>query len=143
MSLCGDYDPGNVLAKIVRGELPAAVVADTPDTLAIMDLYPQTRGHCLVVPKAASRNLLEMDADALGPLVLEVQRVAKAVVAALQPDGVMVGQFNGAPAGQTIFHTHIHIIPRYEGQSMAGHGHAAKADPAELEKTAAAIRAHL
>ena len=143
MTLHAPYDPENVFAKILRGEMPAAVIADEAHALAIMDAFPQTRGHCLVIPKASSRNLLEVAPKDLGRLFGLVQRVAKAVDSALSPDGITVLNYNGAPAGQTVFHTHIHVVPRYQGSAMAGHGKAHMADMAELQDLAAAIRAAL
>jgi histidine triad (HIT) family protein len=140
MSLEAAYDAGNVFARIVRGELPAVKVYEDETALAFMDLFPQSRGHTLVIPKSTTAtNLLTEDSDALQALIVRVQRVAKAVVAALKPDGVRIAQFNGAAAGQTIFHLHFHIIPAYEGAKMAPHT-GGKADPAELEALAAAIR---
>ena len=102
MSLDGDYDPDNIFAKIVRGDMPAAKVFEDHDVLAFMDVFPQGRGHTLVVHKRAhARNLLEIEPEPLQSLVLGVQRVARAVRAALKPDGVLVMQFNGAASGQT------------------------------------------
>ena len=125
MSLDGDYDPDNIFAKIVRGEIPAAKVYEDADILAFMDVFPQSRGHCLVVSKVSkARNLLEVEPDVLCGLMQDVQRVARAVVAALKPDGVVVTQFNGAPAGQTVFHLHVHIIPRHEGVPLMPHSRA-------------------
>lgn len=140
MSLEGDYDPGNVFARMIRGEVPAATLYEDADIMAFMDLFPQSRGHCLVVSKTSrARNLLEVEPEALCTLMRGVQRVARAVRAALQPDGIVVTQFNGAPAGQTVFHFHVHIIPRWEGAPLAGHGTAKMADAAELAMTAEAI----
>lgn len=142
MSLHGTYDDNNLFAKILRGDVPAVKVFEDDDVLAFMDIFPQTRGHLLVVPKnVKARNFLDLPEEKLAPLMQCVQRLTKAVVKALDPDGVTVTQFNGAPAGQTIFHLHFHIIPRYEGQRLAGHGHQNRADIAELQKIAADIAA--
>src|SRR5476649_1899719 len=103
MSLDGAYDPGNIFARIVRGEMPASRVFEDEDTLAFMDVFPQARGHTLVIHKtAAGRNLMDMPPEPLQALILSVQRVTRAVRAALKPDGILVSQFNGAAAGQTI-----------------------------------------
>lgn len=143
MSLDAEYDPGNIFAKIVRGELPAVKVFEDDFTLAFMDIFPQSRGHLLVIPKSTSApNLLSEDAGTLETLIIRVQRLARAMVQALDPDGVRIAQFNGAPAGQTVFHLHFHIIPVYEGTPIAPHA-AGKSDPAELEEIAARIRAAL
>ena len=143
MSLHGLYDPENVFAKILRGEMLAAVIAEEDHAIAIMDAFPQTRGHCLVIPKAPSRNLLEVAPKDLGRVFGLVQRVAKAVDAALKPDGIVTLNYNGAPAGQTVFHTHIHVIPRYEGEAMAGHGSAKMGNMTEPSTLAELIRAVL
>jgi histidine triad (HIT) family protein len=142
MSLNGAYDDDNLFAKILRGEIPAVKVLDDNAVLAFMDIFPQARGHVLVVPKnIKARNLLELPAEYVAPLMQRVQRLAKAVVKALNPDGVTITQFNGAPAGQTVFHLHVHIIPRYEGVRLAGHGHSNRADLAELTELAKRIAA--
>lgn len=144
MSLNGTYDDANLFAKILRGEIPAVRVLDDEVALAFMDLFPQARGHVLVIPRGVkARNFLDLPAEKVAPLMERVQRVAKAVDKALKPDGIVVTQFNGAPAGQTIFHVHFHIIPRYEGVRLAGHGHTNKADLAELQKLAQDIAAAL
>jgi len=140
MSLDGDYDPGNIFAKIVRGEMPAAEVFEDAHTLAFMDVFPQARGHTLVIHKSApARNLLDIEPGPLQALILTVQRVARAVRAALNPDGVLVSQFNGAPAGQTIYHLHFHIIPRWEGVALGRHGEGGMANMGELAELARAI----
>ncbi len=144
MSLDGSYDPDNVFAKVIRGELPAHKVFEDDEVLAFMDLFPQARGHVLVVSKGSrARNLLEVDPEHLKSLMLGVQRVAKAVRAAVEPDGIVVTQFNGAPAGQTVFHLHVHIIPRYEGEALGRHASGGPADAAELKALAHAIAAKI
>src|SRR3990167_7366473 len=105
MSLDGAYDDGNIFAKIVRGEIPSVTVWEDDQVLAFMDVFPQSRGHVLVISKTSrARNLLDAEAKTLGRLIGAVQKTARAVRAALKPDGLTVTQFNGAPAGQTIFH---------------------------------------
>ena len=144
MSLHGTYDENNLFAKILRGEVPAVKVYEDDTVLAFMDIFPQSRGHVLVVPKGVkARNFLELPEGKVAPLMWHVQRLTKAVDKALKPDGITVTQFNGEPAGQTIFHLHFHIIPRYEGVRLAGHGHGNRADIAELQKIAAEIAAAL
>jgi len=141
MSLDGAYDRDNVFAKILRGELPAFKVYEDEHALALMDLFPQARGHVLVVPKAEARNLLDVDPEALAALMRRVQRVAGAVRTALNPDGISVMQFNGAAGGQTVFHLHFHVIPRFEGEAMKGHGQGGMADKEELADLARRIGA--
>ena len=143
MSLDGDYDEANIFARILRGEIPSATIYEDDKVLAFMDAFPQTRGHALVVHKISqARNLLDVEPQALEELILAVQTVARAIRAALKPDGITVTQFNGAPAGQTIFHLHFHVLPRWEGVPLGGHGHG-QADPAELADLAARIGAEL
>jgi histidine triad (HIT) family protein len=144
MSLDGQYDPDNIFARILRGELPCAKVYEDDDVFAFMDLYPQARGHLLVVSKTSqARNLLDVEPQALERLILGVQRLARAVRAALQPDGLVVTQFNGAPAGQTVFHLHFHLIPRFEAEPLGGHGQGGPADPQELRTLADRIAAEI
>jgi histidine triad (HIT) family protein len=144
MSLDGTYDDGNIFAKILRGEMPSARVFEDEHVYAFMDVFPQARGHTLVIPKhSTARNLLDEAPEVLSPLILGVQRVARAVRAALKPDGLVVTQFNGAPAGQTVYHLHFHIIPRWEGVALRRHGEGGMADPAELKALAAEIAAQI
>ena len=144
MSLDGTYDDGNIFAKILRGEMPAASVYEDEDVLAFMDVFPQSRGHTLVVPKQSSaRNLLEEDPERLAALAKGVQRVARAVREALKPDGITINQFNGSAAGQTVFHLHVHIIPRWENAPLGRHGEGGMADPAELKALAEQIGAKI
>jgi histidine triad (HIT) family protein len=144
MSLDGAYDPDNIFAKVLRGEAPAAKVFEDDGVLAFMDLFPQSRGHTLVISKVSTaRNILDVEPNDLCTLMLGVQRVVKAVRAALNPDGVIVTQFNGAPAGQTVFHLHVHVIPRWENTPMTGHGGARMADTVELAALAKEIAAKI
>ena len=136
------YDHQNVFAKILRGEAPAHRVCEDDRTLAFMDIMPQTRGHTLVIPKSPVANIFEIEPEMLAATILTTRRVARAVRAAFAPRGVMVGQLNGAMAGQTVFHLHFHVIPRYEPGGFRFHGQPV-ADPSELAEHAAAIRAAL
>jgi len=137
------YDPDNIFGKIIRGEIPAHKAYEDADVLVMMDIFPQSKGHALVIPKAASRNLFDADPAALATLIGHVQRVANAVREALRPDGIRVIQFNEAPAGQSVFHLHFHVIPVYEGVAVGRHGESGKADDAELAAQAKAIAAAL
>jgi histidine triad (HIT) family protein len=144
MSLHGTYDDNNLFAKILRGEIPAVKVYEDDIVLAFMDIFPQARGHLLVVPKGVkARNFLELTPEKVGPLMERVHRLTIAAEKALKPDGITVTQFNGEDSGQTIFHLHFHIIPRYAGVRLAGHGHGNRADIAELEQIAKDIAAKL
>ena len=115
------YDSNNIFAKILRGEIPAQKVYEDDATIVFMDVMPQAEGHVLVVPKAASRNMLDADPATLGPLIAVVQKIAIAVQEAFDADGVTVMQFNEAPAGQSVFHLHFHVIPRREGVPLRPH----------------------
>jgi histidine triad (HIT) family protein len=144
MSLDGRYDADNIFAKIIRGEIPCVKVFEDDQVLAFMDVFPQSRGHMLVISKTSrARNLLEAEAKTLGRLIGATQKAAAAVVAALKPDGVVVTQFNGAPAGQTVFHLHFHVIPRYEGEGLGRHGEGGMANVEELKALATKIAAAL
>lgn len=139
MSLHGAYDDGNVFAKILAGQIPAAIIFQDDDVLALMDAFPQTKGHALVIPKRSkARNLLDIEPDALAKVTAATQRVTRAVVAALTPDGVVVKQFNGEAAGQSVFHLHFHVIPVWRNERVGAHA-SKPADPAELRALAARI----
>lgn len=144
MSLHGTYEDDNIFARIIKGDIPCVKLYEDEVALAFMDIFPQCEGHTLVIPKQTrARNFLEMPGDYLGSFMQRVQKVAGAVERAMSPDGIVISQFNGAPAGQTIFHLHFHILPRFEGKSLGTHGSGKQADMAELEKLATKIRAEL
>lgn len=136
------YDGTNIFAKILRGEIPSHKVYEDETALVMMDIFPQSRGHTLIVPKAASRNLLDADPPALSAVMPLVQKVARAVLAATGADGIRLAQFNEAPAGQTVFHLHFHVIPVYDGVELGRHGQG-KAEDADLAALAKAIGAKL
>ena len=144
MSLHGAYDPDNIFARILRGEIPSVKVWEDDDVLAFMDVFPQSEGHVLVVSKTSTaRNLLEIEPEVLAKLTAAVQRTARAVEKALKPEGFSLMQFNGEAGGQTVFHLHFHIIPRWSDRQMKGHGHAPMADTDQLKALAARIAAEL
>jgi len=136
------YDPNNIFAKILRGDIPCVKVYEDAGTLAFMDVMPQAEGHTLVVPKEAAENILDLSADGLAAMMATTQKVARAVKKGLAPDGIVLTQFNGAAAGQTVFHVHFHIIPRHDGERLAPHARA-MVDAATLEPIAAKIRSAL
>ncbi|WP_274629168.1 HIT family protein [Arvimicrobium flavum] len=115
------YDDGNVFAKILRGEMPAYKLYEDGDTLAFMDIMPRGTGHCLVIPKAPSRNILDVTPESLAAVMNTVQRLARAVKKAFSADGVTVQQFNETAGGQIVFHLHVHILPRFEGVALRPH----------------------
>ncbi|MBX3570753.1 MAG: HIT family protein [Mesorhizobium sp.] len=137
------YDPSNVFSKILRGELPAYKLYEDADTFAFMDIMPRGDGHCLVIPKAPSRNILDVSEDSLLAVARTTQKLARAVVKAFAADGVTVQQFNESAGGQVVFHLHVHIIPRFQGVSLKPHtGQMEKPEvlSANAEKIRAALR---
>jgi histidine triad (HIT) family protein len=136
------YDDSNIFARMLRGEIPSVKAFEDDAVLVVMDLFPQSKGHTLVIPKAASRNLLDAEPAALGAVAAYLPRLARAVKAATRADGVRLVQYNEAPAGQTVFHLHFHLIPVYAGVEPGRHG-GGKADDAELRLIATAIAAEL
>lgn len=130
------YDPDNIFAKILRGDIPCHKVYEDDETLAFMDVMPQADGHTLVIPKSPSRNLLDADPATLGHVIMVVQKLARAVKRAFDADGVLVKQFNETAAGQTVFHLHFHVMPRKDGVELRAHSgkmadHGMLADHAE------------
>lgn len=115
------YDSNNIFAKIMRGEIPSHRVYEDDAVVAFMDVMPQGPGHTLVVPKAPSRNLLDADPATLGPLFAIVQKMTLAVKKAFDADGVTVMQFNEPASGQSVYHLHVHVIPRFEGIALKPH----------------------
>ena len=144
MTLNAPYDPDNIFARILRGEIPSVKVWEDDHILAFMDVFPQSEGHVLIVSKTSTaRTLLDIEPEALARLIEATRRTARAVVKALAPEGVQIMQLNGEAGGQTVFHLHFHIIPRWSGRRMKGHGHAPMAEPAALRALADRIAAAL
>lgn len=136
------YDPTNVFAKILRGELPCEKVYEDEHTLALMDIMPRADGHVLVIPKAAARNILDITADDLARLAVSVQKIARAVKAGMGADGLTIQQFNESAGGQVVFHIHVHVLPRWTGVSLRPHTGAME-KPEVLRTHADKIRAAL
>jgi histidine triad (HIT) family protein len=136
------YDDQNVFAKILRGELPAQKVYEDDKTLVIMDIMPRGNGHVLVIPKAPSRNILDIAEDDLNAVMKTVQKMAHAVVRAFDADGTTIQQFSESAGGQVVFHTHVHVIPRFADVPMRPHT-GEMADQAVLAANADKIRAAL
>ena len=144
MTLKAPYDPDNIFAKILRGEIPSVKVWEDDHVLAFMDVFPQSEGHVLLISKTSTaRTLLEIEPDALARLIAATQRTARAVEKALRPDGFQIMQYNGEAGGQTVFHLHFHIVPRWAGRPMKGHGHAPMAEADALRLLADRIAAEL
>ena len=136
------YDVNNIFAQILRGEADAFHVYENHNCLAFLDVMPQSDGHTLVLPKAPAENLFDLEPSIAGALFQSTQMVARAVRAAFKPDGIVVTQFNGSAAGQSVFHIHMHIIPRYANTDLRQHARR-MADTAILENHAERIRAAL
>jgi histidine triad (HIT) family protein len=112
------YDPNNIFAKVLRGEMPAYKVYEDDRALAFLDIMPRAPGHTLVLPKSPARNILDVDPDDLAHVAKVAQKVAKAAVKAFGADGVTIQQFNEPAGGQVVFHLHVHVIPRRDGVAM-------------------------
>jgi histidine triad (HIT) family protein len=135
------YDPQNIFAKILRGEVPAHKVYEDDVALAFMDIMPRTEGHTLVIPKQPARGLLDIDPENLSALIKRVQHVAKAAMTAFHADGLTLQQFNESAGGQVIFHIHFHILPRFESVALRPPG--TMGDPEKLKANAEKVRAAL
>ncbi|NLO78927.1 MAG: HIT family protein [Xanthomonadaceae bacterium] len=135
-------DPDCIFCKIISREVPAAIIHEDDRTIAFMDAFPSSKGHALVVPKDHHPNLLTLPTDLLQAAAALAQRIARAQKQALQPDGIIVSQFNGEAAGQTVFHYHVHVVPRWKGQDSAVHGRKQE-DLQVLQEVASQIAAAL
>jgi histidine triad (HIT) family protein len=129
-------DPDCIFCKIVAGELPATIVDEDERTLSFMDIAPATRGHALIVPREHSRDLLSIDADDLAAVGVAAQRLARRMKDRLGADGVNLLNSCGAVAFQTVFHFHVHVIPRYEGDPVRLPWVPAPGDPREIAAAA-------
>ena len=135
------YDPDNIFAKILRGEIPSSRVYEDDDTLVFMDIMPRVDGHCLVIPKTPCRNILDASPDQLSAVMATVQRISHAVMAAFDATGVTIQQFNEADGGQEVFHLHFHVLPRHAGERMRPPGN--MGDMEAIRKHAEQIRVAL
>ena len=131
------YDPDNIFAKILRGELPCHKVYEDGKSLVFMDIMPRADGHALVVPKAPSRNILDADPQDLAHIIGVAQQVARAAMKAFSADGISISQFSESAGGQVVFHTHIHVLPRHAGVETRPPG--IKADEGLLAEHAAKL----
>jgi histidine triad (HIT) family protein len=112
------YDPNNIFAKILRGELPCYKVYEDDKALAFLDIMPRMPGHTLVLPKGSARNILDVSAEDLAHVMTVAQKVAKGAMKAFSADGITIQQFNEGAGGQVVFHLHVHVIPRKTGVPM-------------------------
>ncbi|MCB1887491.1 MAG: HIT family protein [Rhodocyclaceae bacterium] len=136
------YDDSNVFARILRGELPCIKVFEDDHTLAFLDIMPQSDGHTLVLPKEPAVTLLDLSPEGATACILTTRRVAAAVQRAVGAPGLLISQFNGEAAGQTVPHVHFHIIPRFPGLKLKAHGRE-RGDPDRLDQIAARITGEL
>jgi histidine triad (HIT) family protein len=136
------YDRSNIFARILRGEIPCVKLYEDDKTLAFLDVMPQAEGHTLVVPKEEAENIFDLSPEGAAALIATTQKVAKAVKMALGLSGLMIMQLNGRAAGQSVFHIHMHIIPRERGIDLEFHERN-MVPPESLEPIAAKIRAAL
>src|SRR5438067_10597330 len=136
------YDPNNIFARILRSEIPCVKIYEDEKTLSFMDVMPQAEGHCLVIPKEAAENIFELSAEGTAAMIATTRKVAGAVKKGLNAPGIMLTMLNGAPAGQSVFHAHFHIIPRSAGVEMGLHARGMVAATI-LEPIAAKIRSAL
>jgi histidine triad (HIT) family protein len=112
------YDPNNLFAKILRGELPSHKVYEDDRAFAFLDIMPRSPGHTLVIPKAAARNILDVTADDYAHVARAAHKIAGAAMKAFQADGITVQQFNEPAGGQVVFHLHMHVMPRHNGIAL-------------------------
>lgn len=136
------YDPQNIFAKILRGEIPCLKLFEDEHALSFMDIMPRSPGHCLVIPKVPARNLLDIEPEALAALILRVQRIARAAKTGMGADGITLQQFSESAGGQEVFHLHFHVLPRWDDVRMTPPP-APRADMARLTEQAERIRAAL
>jgi histidine triad (HIT) family protein len=133
-------DPDCIFCKIIAGELPGQIVAQDERTVAFMDISPATRGHVLVVPRRHVKDLLEIEAEDLSAVALAAQRLAGRARDRLHADGVNLLNSCGRAAWQTVFHFHVHVIPRYEGDPLRLPWDPAPGSPEEIASAAAELR---
>lgn len=136
------YDPNNIFAKILRGELPSHKVYEDERALAFLDIMPRAAGHTLVLPKAPARNILDVAPDDLAHVMRVAQKIAKTALGVFSADGVTIQQFNEPAGGQVVFHLHVHIIPRKDGVALKPPA-TFKEEPAVLADQAAKLAAAL
>lgn len=136
------YEPNNIFAKILRGELPAHKVYEDDKTFAFLDIMPRAPGHTLVIPKSPARTFLHISPDDLADLIKVTQKIAKAAVTVFSADGLTIQQFNEPAGGQVVFHLHIHVIPRRNGVPLKPPA-SVKEDPAVLSDQALRLAAAL
>jgi histidine triad (HIT) family protein len=136
------YDPNNIFAKILRGELPAHKVFEDDRVFAFLDIMPRAPGHTLVIPKVPARTILDIAPDDLSYLMKATQRIARAAATVFSADGLTIQQFNEPAGGQVVFHLHVHVIPRKIGVALKPPA-SFKEDPSVLSDRALRLAAAL
>jgi histidine triad (HIT) family protein len=122
------YDPDNIFAKILRGELPCHRIWEDEATFVFLDIMPRADGHMLVIPKTPARNVLDATPDQLAACLATVQKMSHAALAAFGAQGITLQQFNEPAGGQEVYHLHFHILPRHEHVSLRPPGQMADQD---------------
>src|SRR3954469_17382499 len=136
------YDPNNIFAKILRGELPCHKIYEDDRALAFLDIMPRAPGHALVLPKAPARNILDVTPDDLAHLMKVAQKIAKVSVEVFHADGVTLNQYSEPAGGQVVLHLHVHVIPRKDGIALKPPA-SVKEAPEVLKEQAAKLSATL
>lgn len=129
-----------IFCRIANGEIPSATIYENSDVRVILDVAPASRGHALIIPKEHFRDLFDIDAVTAGKIFSMATEVARAMKSVLHCDGMNVVQNNGVAAGQTVFHFHLHLIPRYEGDGVNIGWNPGESTPDELQELAKQIR---
>ncbi len=137
-----NYDPDNIFARILHGEIPSLKLYEDDATYAFMDIMPRTDGHLLVIPKTPARNMLDASPDQLAACMSTVQKLSRAAIKAFNADGITLQQFNEPAGGQEVFHLHFHVLPRYEGKRPGPPGIMAKTEvlKEQAERIIAALK---
>jgi histidine triad (HIT) family protein len=136
------YDPNNIFAKILRGELPCHKVYEDEHVLSFLDIMPRSPGHTLVIPKAPARNIFDISPDDYARVARVAHKIAAAAMKAFEADGITVQQFNEPAGGQVVFHLHMHVMPRLDGIALLPPG-SRKEDVKVLEDNATKLIAAL
>jgi histidine triad (HIT) family protein len=129
-----------IFCMVLRGEIPSETIYEDEHTVAVMDINPWTRGHAVVFPRKHAKDLFEIEDEELQHVAVAVKRVAAKMRDTLGCDGLNLIQSNGSAAWQTIFHLHVHVIPRYDGDGVLRPWTPGKASPEELARMGALLR---
>ena len=136
-------DASCIFCKIAQKQVPASFVCEDEKMVAFLDIKPLNEGHTLVIPKVHYESIFDIPKDLVAYLHGVIKKITLALSKATNPDGISIVQQNGKAAGQEIFHFHIHVIPRYEGQKLPGFSEISEADREKLNQTVAKIRNYI